>query len=76
MQIDLRDLKVGYQRHDTTNPPVHRRKETFITPNYPLYEQFALPDSTKNGAAKTLNPPSALVKVGGKVSEHGVEIRA
>ena len=42
MQIDLRDLQVSYRDYDTSdNPPILHRKETFITPDYPLYEKFA-----------------------------------
>ncbi|HBB34842.1 MAG TPA: DNA phosphorothioation-associated methyltransferase [Cyanobacteria bacterium UBA8803] len=42
MQIDLRDLQVIYRDYDTSdNPPILHRKETFVTPDYPLYERFA-----------------------------------
>ena len=42
MQIDLRDLQVVYRDYDLSpNPPILHRKETFVTPEYPLYEQFA-----------------------------------
>ncbi|NET57423.1 MAG: DNA phosphorothioation-associated putative methyltransferase [Symploca sp. SIO2E6] len=42
MQIDLRDLQVTYLDYDLfTNPPILHRKETFVTPDYPLYEKFA-----------------------------------
>lgn len=42
MQIDLRDLQVVYRDYDTSdNPPILHRKETFVTPDYPLYEKFA-----------------------------------
>ncbi|NER27677.1 MAG: DNA phosphorothioation-associated putative methyltransferase [Symploca sp. SIO1C4] len=42
MQIDLRDLQVTYRDYDTSsNPPVLHRKETFVTPDYPLYEKFS-----------------------------------
>jgi len=42
MQIDLRDLQVIYRDYDTSeNPPILHRKETFVTPEYPLYEKFA-----------------------------------
>ncbi|MGQ4649992.1 DNA phosphorothioation-associated putative methyltransferase [Lyngbya aestuarii] len=41
MQIDLRDLQVTYRDYETSpNPPVLHRKETFVTPDYPLYEKF------------------------------------
>ncbi|HEY9667491.1 MAG TPA: DNA phosphorothioation-associated putative methyltransferase [Coleofasciculaceae cyanobacterium] len=42
MQIDLQDLQVVYRDYDTSeNPPILHRKETFVTPDYPLYEKFA-----------------------------------
>lgn len=42
MQIDLRDLQVVYRDYDTSeNPPILHRKETFVMPDYPLYEKFA-----------------------------------
>jgi DNA phosphorothioation-associated putative methyltransferase len=42
MQIDLQDLHVVYREYDTSeNPPILHRKETFVTPDYPLYEKFA-----------------------------------
>jgi DNA phosphorothioation-associated putative methyltransferase len=42
MQIDLRDLQVVYRDYDRSdNPPILHRKETFVTPEYPLYEKFA-----------------------------------
>ncbi|MBD1936324.1 DNA phosphorothioation-associated putative methyltransferase [Microcoleus sp. FACHB-68] len=42
MQIDLRDLDVKYSDYDTSdNPPILHRKETFVTPDYPRYEEFA-----------------------------------
>lgn len=42
MRIDLRDLHVKYSDYtESQNPPVLHRKETFVAPNYPLYEKFA-----------------------------------
>jgi len=42
IQVDLQNLKVSYRDYSTSdNPPVLHRKETFVTPDYPLYEQFA-----------------------------------
>jgi DNA phosphorothioation-associated putative methyltransferase len=41
MQIDLRDLIVTYRDYDSSdNPPILHRKETFVGPNYPLFEKF------------------------------------
>jgi DNA phosphorothioation-associated putative methyltransferase len=42
MQIDLRDLQVVYRDYDNSdNPPILHRKETVVTPDYPLHEKFA-----------------------------------
>ena len=42
IQVDMDDLQVRHRNYiDTDNPPVLHRKETFVTPDYPLYEQFA-----------------------------------
>ena len=41
MQVDLKDLQVIYRNyHNSNNPPILHRKETFVTPDYPLYEKF------------------------------------
>lgn len=40
MEIDLSTLRVYYQDFKE-NPPILHRKETFIAPDYPLYEKFA-----------------------------------
>jgi DNA phosphorothioation-associated putative methyltransferase len=42
MQADLQGLWVGYRDYSAAqNPPILHRKETFVTPDYPLYEKFA-----------------------------------
>jgi DNA phosphorothioation-associated putative methyltransferase len=42
MQADLQSLRVDYRDYNgTANPPILHRKETFVTPDYPLYEKFA-----------------------------------
>jgi DNA phosphorothioation-associated putative methyltransferase len=42
IQVDLETLEVNYRDYSTSeNPPILHRKETFVTPEYPLYEQFA-----------------------------------
>lgn len=42
MQADLRGLYVNYRDYSNTdNPPILHRKETFVSPDYPLYEKFA-----------------------------------
>ncbi len=42
MEIDLRNLRVYYQDFKPEeNPPILHRKETLVTPDYPLYKKFA-----------------------------------
>lgn len=41
MKIDLRDLHVSRWEYNALNPPILHRKDTLVTPSYPLYEKFA-----------------------------------
>jgi DNA phosphorothioation-associated putative methyltransferase len=42
MIVDLRDLSLKFRDYsDYENPPIIHRKETFISPNHPLYSKFA-----------------------------------
>ncbi len=42
IQVDLQSLQSSYRDYSTSdNPPVLHRKETFVTPDYPFYEEFA-----------------------------------
>jgi DNA phosphorothioation-associated putative methyltransferase len=42
MLIDLRDLSLRFRDYSQQeNPPILHRKETFISPNHPLYSKFA-----------------------------------
>ena len=42
IQVDIQSLQSSYRDYSTSdNPPVLHRKETFVTPDYPFYEQFA-----------------------------------
>jgi DNA phosphorothioation-associated putative methyltransferase len=61
MQADLRNVYMNFRDYSNSeNPPILHRKETFVTKDYPNYEQFAnltveeeklglLDDSTKIG---------------------------
>ncbi|MFP4336618.1 MAG: DNA phosphorothioation-associated putative methyltransferase [Halothece sp.] len=41
LQVDLVTFEVSYRSyHDSTNPPILHRKETFVTPDYPHYQTF------------------------------------
>ena len=40
--VDLKEEQVSVrQYHNSHNPPILHRKETFVTPDYPLYKSFA-----------------------------------
>ncbi len=40
--VDLQTLETSYRDYrNSDNPPILHRKETFVTPDYPLYEEFA-----------------------------------
>jgi DNA phosphorothioation-associated putative methyltransferase len=40
--IDLKTLYITHRDYaDRANPPILHRKETFVTPNYPHYQEFA-----------------------------------
>ncbi len=42
IQVDLETLEVTHRDYSKSkNPPILHRKETFVTPEYPLYQQFA-----------------------------------
>ena len=41
LQVNLLTAETSYRRYDDqVNPPILHRKETFVTADYPLYEQF------------------------------------
>ncbi|WP_353931728.1 DNA phosphorothioation-associated putative methyltransferase [Okeanomitos corallinicola TIOX110] len=42
IQVDVENLTFNHRDYtDTENPPILHRKETFVTPDYPLYQEFA-----------------------------------
>jgi DNA phosphorothioation-associated putative methyltransferase len=60
MAIDLRDLSVSYTDYsDRLNPPILHRKETFLSPNHPLYQSFA--ELTQSEVAAGLLDESATI---------------
>jgi DNA phosphorothioation-associated putative methyltransferase len=41
IQVDIQTGEVNYRDYsDSPNPPILHRKETFVTPEYPLYDEF------------------------------------
>lgn len=78
MQIDLRKLSVAYRNYDNVaNPPILHRKETFVTPNYHLYEQFALLTQQEKELGLLKHKSLIGTREGWQqcLEEHGVEIR-
>jgi DNA phosphorothioation-associated putative methyltransferase len=78
MQIDLRDLKVSYREYEErANPPILHRKETFVTPSYPLYEQFANLTQQEEKLGLLKNTRSIGTRDGWEkcLAEHGVKIQ-
>jgi DNA phosphorothioation-associated putative methyltransferase len=78
MQIDLQDLGVTYRDYDTTaNPPILHRKETFVTPSYPLYEQFAQLTRQEEDLGLLKNTRSIGTREGWQrcLEEHQVEVK-
>ncbi|XWK88021.1 MAG: DNA phosphorothioation-associated putative methyltransferase [Phormidium sp.] len=42
IQVDLKDSSINYRSYSSAdNPPILHRKETFVTPEYPNYQEFA-----------------------------------
>ena len=42
LQINSENLELSYRDYSkSANPPILHRKETFVTPSYPLYRQFS-----------------------------------
>jgi DNA phosphorothioation-associated putative methyltransferase len=42
IQVNVKNLTIKYRDYtDTDNPPILHRKETFVTPDYPYYQEFA-----------------------------------
>lgn len=41
LQVDLLSLEVSYRRYEeVANPPILHRKEAFVSPDYPRYQEF------------------------------------
>ena len=75
--IDLQTFKITSGDYSTReNPPILHRKETFVTPKYPLYEEFA--QLTQQEVAEGLfeNPSEIGTRNGWQecLDECGVEI--
>ena len=76
--IDLQTFKITRGDYSTReNPPILHRKETFVTPKYPLYEQFAQLTQLEDEAGLYENPSEIGTLKGWKkcLEEHDVEIK-
>ncbi|MBD2250125.1 DNA phosphorothioation-associated putative methyltransferase [Nostoc parmelioides] len=76
--IDLKTLYVTHRDYSTrANPPVLHRKETFVTANYPLYEQFAKLTQQEQELGLLQQKSEIGTREGWEkcLAAHGVEIR-
>lgn len=76
--IDLKTLYVTHRDYSTrANPPVLHRKETFVTSNYPLYEQFAKLTQQEQELGLLQQKSEIGTRAGWEkcLADHGVEIR-
>ncbi|QXE23716.1 hypothetical protein B6N60_02406 [Richelia sinica FACHB-800] len=77
IQVDLNTLAVSYRDYrDSENPPILHRKETFVTPDYPLYEQFAALTQAQEALGLLDNTRGIGTRDGWlrRLETHGVEI--
>ncbi|MDF5729001.1 MAG: DNA phosphorothioation-associated putative methyltransferase [Rhizonema sp. PD38] len=76
--IDLKSLSITHRDYETrANPPVLHRKETFVTPSYPHYEEFAQLTQLEHelGLLKHKSDIGTLEGWKKCLIEYGVEIR-
>ncbi len=78
MLVDLRDLDVRFRDYShQENLPILHRKETFVSPNYPLYTKFAKLTKAEEKAGlfietKTIGNQHGWAR---RLESYGVEIR-
>ncbi len=78
IQVDLETLEVGYRDYsDSENPPILHRKETFVTPEYPLYEEFAALTRAQVALGLLNHPKGIGTKLGWeqRLQVFGVEVQ-
>ncbi|HIK08287.1 MAG TPA: DNA phosphorothioation-associated putative methyltransferase [Trichormus sp. M33_DOE_039] len=76
--IDLKTLYITHRDYSNrANPPVLHRKETFVTPSYPLYEQFAQLTKQEEELGLLKQKSEIGTREGWQkcLAAHGVEIR-
>ena len=78
IQVDLETLAVGFRDYsDSENPPILHRKETFVTPEYPLYAEFAALTRAQVALGLLNHPQGIGTKLGWeeRLQVYGVEIQ-
>jgi DNA phosphorothioation-associated putative methyltransferase len=78
MQADLQGLYVGYRDYSAAaNPPILHRKETFVAPDYPLYQKFArlTAQQEKRGLLNDVSSIGTRAGWNRRLLECGVELR-
>jgi DNA phosphorothioation-associated putative methyltransferase len=76
--IDLKTLYITHRDYEQrANPPILHRKETFVTTNYPLYEEFAQLTQQEQELGLLKHKSDIGTREGWAkcLAEHGVEIR-
>ncbi|AFZ26950.1 DNA phosphorothioation-associated putative methyltransferase [Cylindrospermum stagnale PCC 7417] len=78
IQVDLETLEVNFRDYSNSeNPPVLHRKETFVTPDYHLYEQFAALTRAQEALGLLANSRGIGTRLGWqqRLQDYGVEIQ-
>ncbi|HYW19000.1 MAG TPA: DNA phosphorothioation-associated putative methyltransferase [Nodularia sp. (in: cyanobacteria)] len=76
--IDLKSLYITHRDYaERTNPPILHRKENFVTPNYPRYEEFAQLTQQEQQLGLLQQKSEIGTRVGWEkcLAAHGVEIK-
>ncbi|NMG08067.1 DNA phosphorothioation-associated putative methyltransferase [Brasilonema sp. UFV-L1] len=76
--IDLKTLRITHRDYEQrANPPILHRKETFVTSNYPLYQEFAQLTQQEQELDLLKHKSEIGTREGWAkcLAEHGVEIR-
>nr|WP_246605380.1 DNA phosphorothioation-associated putative methyltransferase [Sphaerospermopsis torques-reginae] len=78
IQVDVKILTGTFRDYtDTNNPPILHRKETFVTPDYPSYEEFAALTRAQETLGLLNNTRGIGTRLGWeeKLKRYGVEIQ-
>ncbi|MFM2064772.1 MAG: hypothetical protein RLZZ507_4443 [Cyanobacteriota bacterium] len=78
IQVDVENLTFNFRDYtDTDNPPILHRKETFVTPEYPFYEEFAALTRDQEAIGLLNNTRGIGTRLGWeeRLKRYGVEIQ-